>query len=303
MRENSLVRWLDAYPQPKAKYVPLGIGDDAAVIQWARAEQQTVITTDLIADGTHFLSDQHTAAEIGRKAMAVNLSDIAAMAAEPVAAFVSLLLPRDTSDEYTKQLMSAAIKLANSFDCVVAGGDTNVWDGALAINVLVVGRVADAPLLRSGASPADTLLVTGSLGGSIAGHHLQFQPRIREALWLTQNFTINAGMDLSDGLALDLRRLCKASRCGAEIDSAALPISDQVESSERQAKIRHALGDGEDFELLLAVPSDVAERILNHPERTFPISAVGRCTSGNEIWLTSSDERIPLPTLGYEHQS
>jgi thiamine-monophosphate kinase len=302
VRENSLVRWLNAYPQPNAKHVPLGIGDDAAVMRWANSEERTVITTDLIADGTHFLSGQHSPAQIGRKAMAVNLSDIAAMAAEPVAAFISLLLPRNTSDEYTKQLMAAAIDLANSFDCVVAGGDTNVWSGDLAINVLVVGRVPDKPLLRSGANAGDSLLVTGALGGSIHGHHLEFMPRIREALWLKQNFPINAGMDLSDGLAMDLRRLCVASGCGAEIDSAALPISSHVDSKDMETRIQCALGDGEDFELLLAVPSDTTQDILNHPDRTFPISVVGHCTHGADIWLKTAETKKLLPAVGYEHQ-
>ena len=304
MRENSLVQWLRNYPQPDSQYLPLGIGDDAAALKiWASDQELSVITTDLIADGAHFLAQECTPEQIGRKAMAVNLSDIAAMAAEPIAAFVTLLLPKGCEEAYTKSLMSAAIDLANEFGCVVAGGDTNNWNGAIAVGVLIVGKTGTrGPLLRSGARPGDKLLVTGQLGGSLAGHHFNFIPRINEALWLHKNFAINAGMDLSDGLAMDLRRLCVESGCGAKVHATALPISPAAQADSNEVAIERALGDGEDFELLLAVHADDVERILNHPDRDFEICEIGEVLPGDEILLIDSEGKaVPMPTLGFEH--
>lgn len=299
--ENSLVQWL-AESAAVSDDVAVGIGDDAAVLN--RMGTQSVLTTDLICDGTHFESEQVTASQIGRKAMAVNLSDIAAMAAEPVAAFVSLLAARNTSQQYLQELMMAARQLASGYGCVLAGGDTNVWDGRLVVNVAVIGRATErGPLLRAGAKPGDVLLVTGSLGGSIGGHHLEFAPRIHEAQLLHRRYKLNAGMDISDGLAIDLRRLGAASGCGAVLNSASIPVSDVIkrtvpESSQQQLR---ALGDGEDFELLLAASPSEADRILRDQPLDVPVTAIGRCVEQREFWLVDGDRRIPLPSIGYEH--
>ena len=301
MRENLLVQWLRDNV-PGFPSVAVGIGDDAAVLKPQHA--QTVLTTDLICDGTHFNSEHATPRQIGRKAMAVNLSDIAAMAAEPLAAFVSLALPTGTNQAYVEELMAAAQCLANEFDCALAGGDTNTWDGRLAINVAVIGRVPErGPLLRSGANSGDVLLVTGHLGGSIEGRHFSFTPRINEALLLSEKYQLTAGMDISDGLAIDLRRLGAASGCGTTVNGSAIPISEAVKQtvvdhSEQQLR---ALGDGEDFELLLAASPGEAERILNDQPLGVPITAIGTCTDEQEFWLVEDDRRIPLPTAGYEH--
>ena len=301
MRENSIVRWLERFPQIASEHLVLGIGDDAATLHLGDTQDLTVVTTDLIADGSHFRSEDHSAAQIGRKAMAVNLSDIAAMAASPVAAFVSLLLPVQCSETYVQELMSSAIELANSFGCTVAGGDTNVWNGPLAVNVLIIGRTTGkAPLQRSGAKPNDRLMVTGELGGSIHGHQFEFIPRIQEALWLHTNFEIDACMDLSDGLALDLQRLCSASGCGAEIRADWLPVSSRV-TGRGEAAIHAALGDGEDFELLLAASPDESERVLQSTARKFDIHVIGTCTKDKGIWLSDANGRRPMPQLGFEH--
>lgn len=303
MRENSIIRWLAQLAQPHPAEMQLGIGDDAAVFAFAK---QVVFTTDLICDGTHFRLNECTARQIGHKAIAVNLSDIAAMAARPVAAFVSLLLPRDVAPNFCTELMSSLVSTANEYGCVVAGGDTNTWNGGLVINVAVVGETTAAgPLLRSGAQPGDALLVTGALGGSLQGHHLAFSPRIREAIQLREHYQIHAGMDLSDGLAMDLRRLCDASLCGAELDAAALPLSEAVIAAESDPskRIQRALGDGEDFELLLAVPQEEAERILRDQPLSIPITRIGRCLLEKEVWLVSRGSRASMPEVGYEHGS
>jgi thiamine-monophosphate kinase len=308
VRENSLVRWLRDYQQSPAPHVTHGIGDDAAIL--GVSAKETVVTTDLICDGTHFISTECTAGQIGRKAMAVNLSDIAAMGAQPVAAFVSLLMPAGTDETFAQELMSAAISLANEFDCVVAGGDTNVWHGPLAVNVLVTGHVSPGrAIVRTGAKPGDTLIVTGDLGGSLAGHHFTFQPRTREAFQLNAEYALHAGMDLSDGLAMDLRRLCEASDCGAELVASQIPISNAARDSSKtnQEALQRALGDGEDFELLLALPPEEADRLLETQPLDVPVTAIGRCIEEKQLWLVEDVHGIPqrnlLPTLGYEHES
>lgn len=302
MRENSLIRWLSQDAPAPSHDLLVGIGDDAAVLR--QLNSSAVVTTDLICDGTHFHAEDATPRQIGRKAMAVNLSDIAAMAAEPVAAFVSLLLPKDTSQQYAIELMSAAKQRASDFGCTLAGGDTNVWSGPLAVNVLIIGKTTSrGPLLRSGAKPGDLLLVTGKLGGSMEGHHFEFTPRITEALLLHERYRLNAGMDLSDGLSLDLRRLCEASGCGAEVDAASLPISNTAKRLTKKVSERtqRALGDGEDFELLLSAPPDEAKRILAQQPLDVPITAIGKCLAQPELWIREGETRMPLPHLGYEH--
>ena len=150
----------------------------------------------------------------------------------------------------------------------IAGGDTNSWDGPLVISVTALGEVtADGPLCRSGAKPGDRIIVTGSFGGSILGRHLDVEPRIEEALLLNQRYRLHAGIDCSDGLSLDLWHLCEASRCGAIVDIDRVPIAPAAErtcqtTNDGTSPLDHALSDGEDFELILAVPPESAQRML-----------------------------------------
>lgn len=301
MREKFLIEWLRTQTRG-SDILTLGIGDDAAVL--APLPTESVVTTDLICEGTHFVTANCTPQQIGRKAMAVNLSDIAAMAAIPKIAFVSLALPREADNAFTEQLMTAMIDLARQFNCEVAGGDTNVWDGGLAINVLVIGQATErGPLYRNNALPGDAVLVTGELGGSIAGKHFDFTPRITEALYLHQHYDLHSCMDLSDGLATDLRKLGAASGCGAEIDAGSIPVSNvarQLASTERSALDR-ALGDGEDFELLFTASPEVANRMVADQPLEIPITQIGKCLSSPGFWLNQNGDRGELPTLGYEH--
>jgi len=302
VQENAFVQLLQSLTANDTAGLLHGIGDDAAVLRGN--DQDWVVTTDLIADGSHFLSHEVTPEHIGRKAMAVNLSDIAAMAAKPVAAFVSLLLPSETTNEYAELVMKSIIEIGREFDCPVAGGDTNTWAGKLAINVLILGKTTPrGPLLRSTAQPGDWLLVTGELGGSLTGHHLDFTPRINEALLLNERYELSAGMDLSDGLAMDVRRMCQMSNCGAEILLDELPISraTKQQTSDRGQQVARAIGDGEDFELLLAVAPTEAKRILQDQPLDVPITNVGICVAETGVWQIEDGQRLPLPVTGYEH--
>jgi thiamine-monophosphate kinase len=307
--ELDFINWLSAN-LPRSPLLRVGIGDDAAVLAW-QSDANIVITADAVTEGVDFLLDEVNPKLIGHKALGVNLSDLAAMAAEPVAAVVSLVLPRNGSrDLYALKLAQdiylGMIPLAEAFNCTIAGGDTNTWEGPLVISITALGRTTPrGPLTRTGAKPGDALLVTGQLGGSILGRHLHVEPRIREALSLHERYDLHAGMDISDGLALDASRLATASRCGVAINLDSIPISPdalKLATTSGRSPIDHALGDGEDFELLLAAPPNVAEQILADQPLDIPLTRIGTFVEQPGLWqIDAQGATKPLPPTGYQH--
>jgi thiamine-monophosphate kinase len=302
--EREFIHWLVEH-LPQSPLLRLGIGDDAAVLRWAHGPD-VVVTTDTITDSVDFRLGEADVRQIGHKAIGVNLSDLAAMAAEPVAVVVSLVLPRDGALALATELYMGMIPLAERFDVAIAGGDTNTWDGPLAISVTAIGRTtSQGPLTRSGARVGDALLVTGALGGSIRGRHLAVEPRIREALQLRANYALNAGIDISDGLALDASRLAAASYCGVVLDLDAVPISPdavQLAATTRRTPLDHALGDGEDFELLIAAEPHEAERIVRDQPLGVPITRIGEFLEQEGLWLPDRERGLaPLAPTGYQH--
>jgi thiamine-monophosphate kinase len=283
--EAEFYDWLREHVPSEPSW-PLGLRDDAAV--WKRpGGAELVVTTDLLSDGVDFRLETDDPRRAGRKALAVNLSDLAAMAARPVAATVSIALPRSgiggrTPLELAIALFEGLLPLAKEFDVAIAGGDTNTHDGPTVISVTAFGEVtARGPLTRSGGQPGDALLVTGTLGGSILGHHFDFTPRVREALLLHERYELHAGMDISDGLSLDLSRMASASGCGAVIDVDSVPFSDAVRNTDE--RLDRALSDGEDFELLLAAPVDVAKKIVKDRPLGCPVTRIGRLIQGDGL--------------------
>lgn len=303
--EQQLIRWLrERLPQNDS--VVLGPGDDGAVLR-SSPGIETVVTTDMLMEGVDFVLAECDPRLVGRKALAVNLSDLAAMAARPTAAFVSLALPRRQGLELAQGLYEGLIPLAQQYQMAVAGGDTNSWDGPLCMSITAIGEVeAGKALLRRGAQPGDDLLVTGSFGGSILGRHLRFEPRVNEALVLVRSYTIHAAIDVSDGLSLDVYRVCQESGCGAVLELASLPISPAAHELSRQdgiSPLDHALGDGEDFELVLAIPAAEASRLLGDQPLGVPLTRVGRFVEGQGLFgKDSSGQQHPLAVRGYEHE-
>lgn len=292
---------------PAERLLPGGFEDDAALLDFTQSPQ-CVVTVDMITDGVDFILSEVDPRRVGHKALAVNLSDLAAMAARPLAIVVSLALPRTEALSLAQQLYEGMLPLAERFDVTLAGGDTNTWDGPLAISVTALGTVGPGgPLRRTGAQPGDAILVTGTLGGSILGRHLDVEPRVEEALTLQQRYTLHAGMDISDGLALDLSRLATASRCGAVLDLSKIPISADAERLAAQrgdgvTPLEHALGDGEDFELLLTLPAAEAERVLAEQPLAVPVARIGECIAEPGLWQRdASGTRQPLAARGFEH--
>jgi thiamine-monophosphate kinase len=312
--ELEFIRWLREHV-PTSADAKLGLSDDAAVLSLA-GHSEIVVTTDLLTDAVDFELGKHAPPCIGRQALAANLSDLAAMAAKPLAAFISLALPRAGCENLSAlnlaiQLYEGLLPLAAEFGVNIAGGDTNTYDGPLALSVTALGTTTgEGPLTRSNGQVGDWLLVTGTLGGSILGHMLDFTPRVTEALALHERYELHAGIDISDGLALDASRLATASHCGALIFTDQVPISrDAIRLAEREraenlpaAALRHALGDGQDFELLLAVKPDVAQVILRDKPVACGITHVGELIDRPGLWQnTGSTDIAPLEVSGWQH--
>lgn len=316
--ENDFIRRL-AQRFPVRPPVEVGIGDDGAVLTCGRelkseeslfAADRIVVVTDMLLDGVHFELDKISPRLAGRKAVAVNLSDLAAMACFPTAAFVSIAVPKTmkvSSGEFLDELYSGIELLTDQFNFTLAGGDTNSWNGPFAINVCLTGSpMGIRPVLRSGAKPGDRLFVTGALGGSLpSGRHLTFEPRLEFARWLINHTTVNAMMDLSDGLSMDLYRMMEASNTSAVLRADAIPIHTDVSAhlSDWQ-RLDVALGDGEDFELLVSVPeSAVASLNLKAAENQFPLHEVGKVVTGNGIMIEdSSGKTRVLKQAGWQHE-
>jgi thiamine-monophosphate kinase len=283
--------------------VPVGPGDDCAVVSTTPGVPW-LVTTDMLMEGSHFVLSQVGPQRVGRKAMAVNLSDIAAMGGSPVAAVVCVALPRAGTQQLAEQLYQGLRSVADPFGTAIVGGDTNTWDGALVIAVTLFGEPGpQGPIRRSGALPGDWLMVTGPLGGSLLGKHLDFTPRVREALALQEHARLHAMIDISDGLAADVNHLCEESRCGATLRAESIPVSDAArQMNDGRSPLEHALADGEDFELAFAVAADDGERLLRtQPVPGITLYHVGEFVAGTGITLIEKGERRVLPPTGYTH--
>jgi thiamine-monophosphate kinase len=305
--EADFLRWLRDQ-LPSHPLLKLGIGDDAAILATA-GRGDVVVTTDLIAEGVDFNLSVDSPRRIGHKALAINLSDLAAMAAQPLAAVIALNLPRHGGARLAVEIYEGLLPLAERFHVAISGGDTNSWDGPLVVSVTALGEVtADGPLRRDGAQPGDRIVVTGQFGGSILGRHLDLEPRVGEALLLNQRYRLHAGIDCSDGLSLDLWRICQASRCGAIVDLSRVPIAPAAaklaaQQNDDASALERALSDGEDFELILAVPADSAERMLAcQPFEHVMLNDIGEfVTQPGLSQRNQNGEILPLRPVGYEH--
>jgi thiamine-monophosphate kinase len=281
--------------------VVVGPGDDCAVLE--RPANRLLVTTDMLMDGVDFVLADAGPRQVGRKGMAVNLSDIAAMAGVPTAAVASVALPKQGGQSIGEDLFLGMRDVADAFHVLIVGGDTNSWDNRLVIAVTVLGEAtAKGPVLRSGAKSGDWIFITGPLGGSLLGKHLDPTPRVNEALALHAAVDLHAMIDVSDGLAADLNHILEESRCGAVFDAAAIPIAPAaVERAKQTGKtpLDHALGDGEDFELVFTVsPADGAKLLQTPPVPG--IVKIGECVEAG-LWLNTSRGRQPLTPAGWVH--
>jgi thiamine-monophosphate kinase len=289
----------------------VGPGDDCAVLDLGIPDRLLLFKTDAIVQGVHF-GPEASPEGIGHKALGRCLSDIAAMGGTPVAALVTLALPQKFDPGFIQKIYSGMNILARRYEVAIAGGETTTNPERILVSVALVGWVTRGKaVLRSGAEVGDALFVTGELGGSLAGRHLEFEPRLTEARFLADNFSVHAMLDISDGLAGDLRHLLHASRVGAELLSSSIPISREARRlarSESSAKppLLAALTDGEDFELLFTVASREAVPILDAWRKRFPkvpLTCIGKIKQGEGITLRDKQGIRPLAAHGYVHFS
>lgn len=300
--EFSYISWLRGRTPPSSK-VLVGPGDDCAVL--APPTKPLLATTDMLMDGTDFIISEVGPRRAGRKAMAANLSDIAAMAGTPTSALVSVAIPKGLENprSFAEELYHGLRDVADAFEVPIVGGDTNSWDGPLVISVTVLGEVSGrGAVLRSGAKVGDWIFVTGPLGGSILGHHLDFTPRVREAIALNAAIDLHAMCDISDGLSADLQHILEESHCGATLFAEAIPISEaaiKLGQTTNKTPLEHALGDGEDFELVFALSPADGEKLLREPPITGLVK-IGVCVE-SEMWIQQGSELKELKATGWVH--
>ncbi|MFQ5805695.1 MAG: thiamine-monophosphate kinase [Phycisphaerae bacterium] len=299
--ERELIRRLAA--QLPTDTTPVGFGHDVATLE--SCPGGLLWTVDMLMDGVDFESSKHRWYEIGRKAMAVNLSDCAAAATVPVAALCAVALSDRLSMDEALELFRGVRDCGAEFDCPVTGGDTNSWVHPTVICVTVATR-PDAgcpPVTRSGARPGDRIYVTGQVGGSLLGRHLGPVPQIRIARAINRRLKPHAMIDISDGLAIDLWHICEASGCGATLDEAALDVAthpDALRLAKQTGKSprQHALYDGEDFELIAVLSSSTSIESC----RQLGLIPLGEITAECELRLRRPDgKHIPLEKGGWEH--
>ena len=282
---------------PANETVVTGAGDDCAVLDLGVPDQLVLFKTDAVVEGIHFTRETPPE-KIGRKALARCLSDIAAMAGTPTAALVTIGLPEDFDADLVARIYAGLKALAEQYQVAVVGGETTTNPERILISIALLGMVVRGKqILRSGAKAGDAIFVTGELGGSLAGRHLDFEPRLAEARWLADHFRIHAMLDVSDGLASDLRHILEAGRVGAEIlriRTAAFARGQIAVASAGCAQPGHgpkpaalaALTDGEDFELLFTVASRDAVKLLDAWRNKFPrlkLSCIGKIVAGEGI--------------------
>ena len=296
MRETELIKLIREMNQGRAPGLVAGIGDDCAILR-PRAGEDLLVTTDFLLEGVHFLRETHSAADCGWKTLARGLSDIAAMGGAARYAFVSLALAPWAGAAWVRAFYRGLNALARRHGVVVAGGDLTGAEKLLC-DIIVLGAVKRGRALRrGGARPGDRLYVTGRLGGSAFGlethegsawkRHVRPQPRIEVGLQLSTRLGATACMDISDGLALDLFRLCTESQCTAELHGN-LPLFPG-------ATVHQALSGGEDYELLFSAP---ARQSISPFIAGVPVTEIGRCVRGKPGQILFAGK--PLPASGWD---
>ncbi|MCX5667222.1 MAG: thiamine-phosphate kinase [Candidatus Omnitrophica bacterium] len=280
------------------KTVIKGPGDDAAVIKWTK-NRYLLYTCDMTIEGVHFDLRKATPFQAGWKALGRNISDIGAMGGVPKYAVVSLAIAPGQKLSVADGICRGLKSIADRFGVNIVGGDM-AGSKNIVIDVSLIGEVEKKKLaLRSGARIGDVILVTGSLGGSIKGKHLNFMPRVNEARGILKKFKINSMIDISDGLALDLNRILDASRVGACVYESAIPLSRDA------SLVSNALYDGEDYELLFTMGAEEAKELCRTALRRIgtPVSIIGEITAKKDgCRIVRGDGKVEeMKIKGYLH--
>jgi thiamine-monophosphate kinase len=284
--------------------VLLGPGDDGALLDVAEAKVLCA-ACDTLLEGTHFRPDDDPYA-VGRKAVAVNLSDLAAMGCRPLWGLTGFGASRAHDEPWIGRFTDGLLDEAQAAGLVLVGGDVTSGEGPSSVTVTVLGApFPGGPVRRAGARAGDVLAVTGPLGGSLAGRHLAVEPRLPESEWLCANGPPRAMIDLSDGLALDLKRLAGECGLGARIEAGAVPVHEdasRLAHADGRSPLDHALGDGEDFELLAAFAPETFDRLCADWPFGRPLVRIGSLTGpATGLLLVDGEGEHPWPEGGYVH--
>lgn len=290
--------------------VVAGIGDDCAVLR-VPPGHELLVTTDFSLEKVHFLRDWHPPHVVGRRCLVRGLSDIAAMGGDPLAAFLSIALPRDLPQRWVNGFLEGLLQLAREYDIPLAGGDTAESKHGILADIVVTGSVPKGQaVLRSGAKLGDTIYVSGKLGGSAAAikqlragsvraadypQHFHPKPRIEVGKWLRKQGMASAMIDISDGLSTDLAHICEESGVGAVIEAGAIPRS-RVGRPARPVALDLALHGGDDYELLFTSSAEVPSKVSG-----IAVSRIGHIVRGHGIVLEEEGRRKKLEPRGWEH--
>jgi thiamine-monophosphate kinase len=321
---------------PSGPRVAIGVGDDAAAVE---TRATTLVTTDTLVEGVHFRRDWSPPRLVGRKAMAVNLSDVGAMGGTSRFATVSLALPADVPLAFVDGLYDGLLERAAEAGVAIVGGNVAATPGPIVIDVTLLGDAGPAALTRSGARADDHVVVTGALGAAGAGlllleagvrpgqeaaaaaperpspedipsdliaaalaAHLDPAPPFAFGAAVAESGLARAAMDLSDGLSGDLAAMCEASGVGAFVDAEALPVDPAASAADRDAALELALHGGEDYQLLLAVPDEALDPLRELAERSgVRVTSIGRFVSGSGVTLRRAGEATALRARSHEH--
>lgn len=315
--EREFIRWIRRRLRVDSRAVPIGPGDDMAAVRMP--SQQLLVAVDTVAEGVDFtLAGRARAAarlrrrrdatprEIGRKALAVNLSDVAAMGGVPQWCVASVNLREGLGAAFAKEVAGGLIAASRRYECPLVGGDITGWKDGVVVTVAIGATAAGKrAITRGGARPGDIVLVTGSLGGSILGKHLRFEPRLAEGAWLARHIPPTAMIDISDGLGVDAAHIAEESGAGITIREAKIPISRaayRLSDEDGRPPLRHAISDGEDFELLFTLPPPRAREVLGKWPFDTRISVIGEVRKGKGVTLVAAGgKKARIDSEGYQH--
>ena len=294
MKENEIIKKI-VMETPSHHKISLGPGDDCALPDFSLGKRNRLVTSDMLMDGKHFKLSKHTLDQVLNKAFAVNCSDIYAMGGIPTLASLCLALPSELDKGKLIKAISTAVR---KYKLTIIGGDTNTWDGPLVISICMEGFALKTPILRSNAQIGDSIFVTGSLGGSMANDRHLSPPDLRILMTtLVEKLEINAMIDLSDGLATDLRHILKLSKKGAHLFQNQIPIHKDAANS-----VSKAMCDGEDYELCFTVNSVEEEKMKHLDFNGRQIYKIGHITGEkNIIKLEKNNQVNEFLLTGFEH--
>lgn len=330
MQERNIIDFIATLATRKNSDLCKGIGDDCAITR-QKAGMDQLFTADMLVENVHFDTSWHDPYLLGRKTLAVNISDIAAMGGIPKFALLSIGLSAKYDKKWTDRFMQGVVSILDEYNCILIGGDT-VTAKQLTLSVTMIGEVAtDCAVMRSKAKPGDSVYVSGVLGSASAGLHICQQesfspenatntkwpalikchldpdPRVQLGVLLRESACVSSMQDISDGIATDLSHICTASKVSAVISEKALPAHDELSlfcEKEKLSKVDFQIRGGEDYELLFVVRNSLEQKLEKYlvGKSDIPIHKIGEIREGEGVtMLTTSGEEVSIAYQGYEH--